>query len=358
MVGFSYDALREVHLEPTTRCQLRCPMCPRTGKDGAPNRRVPRADLSAAAVEEILPGTLLGRLDQVVLCGNYGDPMWAPELLQMVTWMRKGRRRLRIVMHTNGSGQPADFWAEIARLKVRVRFGIDGLEASLGRYRRGADFGAVMASAEAFIAAGGKATWQLIRFAHNADEVEAARARAEAMGFARFVVKDTQRFFKARYYPRTPDGQRDYTGVPRLPVYAGQAVVDHLAPPPDALGPPRRSFRKSRDAGSIRCRVLDDQSVYVSAGRLVFPCCWLGEIYAQDRAARAGQLTELLGADGWEALRSPETSLRDIVEGPVFGAIAARMRCQTVAAGRLETCARTCAVASDTDGGPGSTAGR
>lgn len=332
-------------------------MCPRTGEDGAPNPRVPRADLSLGAVAEIMPGAFLDRLEHVLLCGNYGDPMWAPELLDVVAHLREGRRKLRISMHTNGSGQPADFWAELARLKVRVRFGIDGLERTLGRYRRGADFDAVMAAAEAFIGAGGKATWQLIRFAHNAGEVETARARAEAMGFARFVVKDTQRFFKARYYPRKADGRRDYAATPRLPVYAGSELVDHLAPPPDAVGSPRRSFRKSRDAGTIRCRVIDDRSVYVSAERLVFPCCWLGEIHARDRTDRAGQLSELLGPEGWEALRAPETSLRDIVEGPVFAAVAARMRCQTVSEGRLETCGRTCAV-TDTGGGPGSTAGR
>lgn len=343
MVGFSYEGLREVHLEPTTRCQLRCPMCPRTSADGAPNRRVPRADLSAAMVQAILPAELLDRLERVLLCGNYGDPMWAPELLDMVALLRAGRRRLRITMHTNGSGQPRDFWAELARRKVRVRFGIDGLEATLERYRRGADFDTVMASAEAFIAAGGKATWQFIRFAHNAEEVETARARADAMGFSRFVVKDTSRFFKARYYPMGADGHRDYTAVPRLPVYDRHALVDHLSPPPDALGTPRRSFRKSRDAGTIRCRVIDSRSVYIGAERLVFPCCWLGEIYASDRNDRQGQLTELLGDGGWEGLRVPERALRDVVDGPVFRAIATRMGCQTMGEGRLETCARTCA---------------
>lgn len=344
MVGFSYEALREVHLEPTTRCQLRCPMCPRTGADGAPNRRVPRADLSAATVQAILPGELLDGLEQVLLCGNYGDPMWAPDLLQTVAYLRASRRDLRISMHTNGSGQPSDFWTELARQKVRIRFGIDGLGDTLSRYRRGADFDAVMASAESFIEAGGKATWQLIRFAHNADEVERARARAEAMGFARFVVKDTGRFFKARYYPKRSDGHRDYTAVPRLPVYDGPNLVDHLAPPPDTMKTPRRSFHKSRDAGTIRCRVIDTRSVYISAEGLVFPCCWLGEIYASDRADRPGQLGDLLGDDGWHALRAPETPLRDIVEGDVFRTIATRMACQTMHEGRLETCARTCAV--------------
>jgi len=357
MVGFDYDALREVHLEPTTRCQLRCPMCPRTGADGAPNPRVRRADLSAVEVASILPDSLLGQLDQVLLCGNYGDPMWAPELLEMVAQLRRGRRGLRIAMHTNGSGRSAAFWAELARLGVRIRFGIDGLEESLARYRRGADFARVMGAAGAFIGAGGKATWQLIRFEHNAHEVETARLRAEAMGFARFVVKDTKRFFKARYYPMRPGGLRDYTQRPRLPVYEGGRLVDRLAPPPSLETTEPRSFRKARDAGVVQCRALDHRSVYVSAERLAFPCCWLGEIHASDRSHRPGQLADALGPDGWEALRVPERSLREVVEGDVFDGIVARMACSTIAAGRLETCARTCAVIDRGDA-PDSAGGR
>lgn len=133
-------------------------MCPRTGEDGRPNPRVPEADLSARAVAQIVGPELASRLDEVLFCGNYGDPMHAPELLDMCRWLRTHAGRARLLMHTHGSGQTERFWRALAELGVRVTFGIDGLDDALSRYRRGARFEQVMASAATFIGAGGRAT--------------------------------------------------------------------------------------------------------------------------------------------------------------------------------------------------------
>ncbi|MCA9620548.1 MAG: radical SAM protein [Myxococcales bacterium] len=350
MAFLAYERLREVHLEPTTRCQLRCPMCPRTGEDGAPNRAVPMADLAAEDALAVLPPELLQRLEQVTLCGNYGDPIWAPELLALVDGLRSRAPRLRLSLHTNGSGREPSFWRALAEARVRVRFGIDGLADTLGRHRRGADFERVMAGCRAFIAAGGKATWQLILFEHNEHQEEACRELAAAMGFSRFVVKRTKRFFKARYYPQKPGAGRDYGARPKLPIYEGGRLVDHLAPPTNdpARLTAARSFTKLRDGGAIDCRAAREDSVYLSAEGLVLPCCWLGELYAGDRRGRPGQLTDLLAPHGGlDALRAPPQSLAAIMAGPIFAEIAARWACTSLAAGRLETCARTCGRGPD-----------
>ena len=72
---------------------------------------------------------------------------------------------------TNGSIKKANWWAELA-LKANVVFSIDGLEDTNHIYRVGAQWDKIMANAEAFIAAGGNATWQYIVFRWNAHQEE------------------------------------------------------------------------------------------------------------------------------------------------------------------------------------------
>ena len=49
----------------------------------------------------------------------------------------------------------------------RVVFAIDGLQDTLGTYRRNVSFDKVIANASAFIAAGGRAEWDFLVFEHN-----------------------------------------------------------------------------------------------------------------------------------------------------------------------------------------------
>lgn len=321
-------------------------MCPRTGSDGKPNPRVVEAELTADDLAAIVGSQLASQLDEVLFCGNYGDPMLAGELLEMCRWFRAHARSARLRMHTNGSGQTAGFWRSLAELNVRVTFGIDGLDDTLARYRRGASFARVLRSAESFIAAGGKATWKMIAFRHNEHQIETAEALSRDLGFARFVVKPTKRFAKAKYYPRRADGTPDYDATPSLPIYEQEEHVDTLEPPrAEALRalPSLRSFRKRRDEVHIVCRALEREEIYISAERLVFPCCWLAEVHAVARHDRKGMIHEVVAPHGgFQALRAPDTSLREIVEGPVFAEIQRRFSCTSVATGRLETCARAC----------------
>ena len=97
-----------------------------------------------------------------------------------------------------------------------------------------------MANAEAFIAAGGHAHWDMLVYKHNQHQVDACEQLARDMGFKWFRAKVSKRPFTETL--RFPTGWQ--------PVELAQ--------------------------GPIHCHALDEQSTYIDAQGHVSPCCWLG----------------------------------------------------------------------------------
>src|SRR5262249_3748084 len=161
---YRYEDIAEVHVELTTHCNASCPQCPRNLSGGPVNPALPLAELSLEDVRRILPDELLGRLRKVYACGNYGDPMVARDVLPIFEHLRAASPRLELGMFTNGSGRTPAFWAALAGVVTYVRFSIDGLEDTNHLYRRGTQWSRILASVEAFIAAGGRAEWDFIVF--------------------------------------------------------------------------------------------------------------------------------------------------------------------------------------------------
>jgi MoaA/NifB/PqqE/SkfB family radical SAM enzyme len=338
---YRYEDLREVHLEVTTRCNAACPQCPRNLSGGAVNPVLPRAELSASDVMRIFPVELIARLRKLYMCGNYGDPMVAKDTLAIFEHLRASNRSMELGMFTNGSGRTADFWRALAKVTSYVRFSIDGLEDTNHVYRRGTDWSRIMASVEAFIGAGGRAEWDFIVFEHNQHQIDEARAFAEKLGFARFFVKKTSRFFSGGTVSdkqvRDRDGSPAYVlREPGDPRFKNPAVV-HLAT--------IERFSDYQADTEITCKAAAHRRVYVSAEGLVFPCCWTGALYPPNKPLGSSQLWDLIRRlpEGKDSLDARRSSLREIVEGPFFqDLVPAGWTKRRVGDGRLEPCVRAC----------------
>lgn len=356
---YRYDQLRHLHLEPTTRCNAACPMCARNSR-GAPAPLLPRAELTGDSVRAMFPADFLAPLTRIDLCGAYGDPALADDLLDVAAYLRSASSHSEIHLFTNGGVRSTSWWQRLARAAgpaLVVIFAIDGLADTNGIYRRGVDFGKVMANAAAFISAGGAARWEFIVFRHNEHQVEQARVRSEEMGFASFTSKRTGRFIDAAfdYVPETA-GQQD---ISSFPVYSATGeIVDRLYPPRDSKWTREAADAASEKAGTwllpvldrtpIACRAQTAKGLFVSAAGHAFPCPWT---YVQaTRPAQSRfpegvnrQVRSLLEAcGGFDAIHVPTVGLRGAVESEFFAAVSASWSIPSIAQGRLQICGRTC----------------
>jgi MoaA/NifB/PqqE/SkfB family radical SAM enzyme len=341
---YAYDDLREVHLELTTRCNASCPQCPRNLSGGEVNPALPMAELSLEDVRRILPTEFVRRLRKLYACGNYGDPMVAKDTLDVFLHLRGENPAMELGMFTNGSGRTRAFWEGLAKVVSYVRFSIDGLEDTNHVYRRGTHWPRILESIEAFVGAGGRAEWDFLVFRHNEHQVDEARALAAKLGFSRFFVKRTSRFFSPQA-PAAPlsktvrerDGREAYViEAPMDPSLRNPAVVRLTE-----VG----SFAEYQATTPITCKAQAHSRVYISAEGLAFPCCWTGALYPPGKPAGGAQIWDLVRRlpGGKAALDARAQPLRAIVEGPFFRELVpGGWEPRSVKDGRLEPCVRSC----------------
>lgn len=265
---FKSTELKKVHIEISNRCQASCPMCPRNIHSGLDNPLLKENDWSYDDFVKIFPLDILGNLATITFCGTFGDPMLNNDLIDMCQYVKDTAPHVDIRIHTNGSARPIAWWQRLAQslpLKHQVVFALDGLEDTQALYRVGTDFNKIIKNAQAFINAGGYATWMFIRFKHNEHQVSQAEDLAKQTGFKEFTLKNTRRFDDMEFSVLDREGK-----------------VSHvLEQPSDNVirfvnRKDIESYASWPNADSINCFALNTNEIYIDAHYSVLPCCIIG----------------------------------------------------------------------------------
>lgn len=234
--------IKVLHLEPTDVCQAACPLCARE-LDPAFNKER-QHHLTIDQILAVFPESLIAKLDKMFMCGNYGDPAAGKHTLDIYKEFRKLNKNIVLGMNTNGALQNTLWWHELGRTFNQpldyVVFSIDGLESTNHVYRKNVNWQKLMANAEAYIAAGGSAHWDMLVYKHNQDQVDECQQLAKNMGFKWFRAKVSKRGFTERL----------------------EAPVGWLTP--------------NVQGSAINCHALSEQSAFIDAQGNLSPCCWLG----------------------------------------------------------------------------------
>lgn len=349
---YRYQDIRRVHLELTTRCNAVCPMCSRNVRGGFQTKHLPEAELSLEDIVGILPATFVSQLEQIWLCGNYGDPIVARDTLAILHYFRRSNPALRIGFNTNGSARELMWWRELAGLVSVCQFGIDGLEDTNHLYRRNTSWSLIMRNAKAFIAAGGEATWEFIAFRHNEHQIDNARELAQDMGFKRFRVRKTGRFFhrgalRASLAVLDQDGRFQYNIEP--PINDSLLNTESLDLGTMAA---QKAYQAYLDSTCIDCKAQREAEVYISAEGLVLPCCYLGNFYRERDFSKKTQFQSMLDhAGGRSLIDGRRRSVAEIVSSRLFQEdVPESWLAESVQSGKLATCSATCGRVSPSKG--------
>jgi len=234
--------IQVLHIEPTDVCQAACPMCAReTDPDF---RKDQKHHLRVEQIQRHFSDRRITSLDKMFMCGNYGDPAAGYYTLDIYRYFRKVNPDIVLGMNTNGGVQSTFFWHALGGLFNQPQdycvFSIDGLEDTNQVYRRNVNWSKLMSNAEAFIAAGGSAHWDMLVFKHNQHQVDECEQLARDMGFKWFRAKVSKRNYLKGI--EAPIGWQ-------LPVGT---------------------------TGRIDCHAQVEKSAYIDAQGRLSPCCWQG----------------------------------------------------------------------------------
>jgi len=234
--------IRTLHLEPTDVCQLACPLCAReTDKDFNKNQQ---HHLRVEHIQQRYTERKIKSLDKMFMCGNYGDPAAGKYTLDIYRYFRQLNPDIVLGMNTNGALQNTFWWHGLGGILNQPEdycvFSIDGLADSNHVYRKNVNWDKLMSNAQAFIAAGGHAHWDMLVYRHNQHQVDACEQLARDMGF---------KWFRAK--------------VSKRPMIGG-------------LEEPIGWHTPAQKTGTIKCHAVAEKSEYVDAQGRISPCCWLG----------------------------------------------------------------------------------
>ncbi len=134
-------------------------------------------DISIEQFKEWFPKAFLSQLTNFYSCGNYGDPAFAKDCLEIYSYVRECNPTTRLALHTNGGMRNPDWWSKLAKVlgssaNSEVVFAVDGFKDKHELYRRNTNFDKVIENMTAFIEAGGRARVDSLVFAHNEHDVE------------------------------------------------------------------------------------------------------------------------------------------------------------------------------------------
>jgi organic radical activating enzyme len=239
------------HLEPTNICTLKCPGCARTRFIDQWPQHWKNHSINLDQLHEFLDIDLNNKT--VMLCGNYGDPIYHPEFHELVKGLKQRRTHLTII--TNGSYRPADWWeTTVSMLDANdsVTFSVDGLPENFTKYRVNADWDTIHQAMQISVAAECKTVWKYIPFAFNENDISAAQRLGEKIGIDLFQFDPSDRFDEAtaQYQPHNS--------------YLGSRYQSHQS-------------WKQNNTQTISPRCANNQHHYISADGFYSPCCYVSD---------------------------------------------------------------------------------
>jgi len=322
--------IRWLHIELTTKCNARCPMCMRNYRGMTHNSGYPLIELSLNQIRHILPPNFLDQITHINLNGNLGDFGLATDAAEIVNYFLE-HSKTHIQIETNASMRSPSWWAQLAHPRTTILFALDGLADVHDLYRQDTNWHRIIANAQALIQAGGRAIWKFILFDHNRHQLEQCRELSQELGFEDFIIRDHER-------NQGPVFDRDgnfshWLGQPNLHQPDAKAMVQvHMTRWRTDGNLPSLDQDEKCD---IKCKSIQMQEIYIAADGSVYPCCFLGFYPRTMQHPGNSQFRD------WTIKNNAlEWDMATCIEW--FAKVESSWREQSIKAGRLYTCISCC----------------
>lgn len=290
------DEVKSLHMEISTYCNAACPNCPRNYASAYTTPLLHLEHLSLENVKKL--HDVLLKIDRINMCGNFGDAIMSPHLIDIVEYIVSVNNKIQILIRTNGGVRNKSFWKKLGQIskttnQIIVIFSIDGLKDTNHLYRRNVDWGKLANNVTTYITAGGRAHWEFLQFEHNQHQLEQAQELSKGWGFEKFIKK-------------APVGFENYgNGVGEIPVLSSESELLYMVresqkhktyytendPVFEIPKITKKNYNEyyttvqtndasktviPKDVDSIKCIAVKNKEIYVSANGDILPCCFLG----------------------------------------------------------------------------------
>ena len=181
------------HIEPTNICTLKCSGCARTRFIDQWPQHWKNHSLDIENLLQFLDIDLTNK--KLVLCGNYGDPIYHPDFINFVKKLKTRGANISII--TNGSYKKQEWWEELVSnltLTDRITFSVDGTPENFTHYRVNADWESIKIGMDIVANSQCNSTWKYIPFSFNQYDIDQVKKLSQEIGIKNFQVDFSDRF--------------------------------------------------------------------------------------------------------------------------------------------------------------------
>lgn len=182
-----------LHIEATNICTLKCAGCARTRFINQWPQHWHNHSINVDELMRFIDVDIKGW--NILLCGNYGDPIYHSDLTTMIRNLKSRGAAVWIV--TNGSHRKTEWWEALCReldSNDKITFSIDGLPNNFTQYRENADWTSIEDGIKICVANGIETIWKYIPFKFNQLDIEKAEELSRTLGISKFLLNHSDRF--------------------------------------------------------------------------------------------------------------------------------------------------------------------
>ena len=278
--------LEHWHIEPCSKCSLRCPRCSRQEvPEGLTNN-----DLSLEWFKKNFTGKLLTDVRKLTFCGDDGDPIYAKDLLKILSWFRENNSTVQFVIVTNGSYKTKAWWEELDSIlnnKDHIHFSLDGWDQESNNiYRVNCDWKSIMLGVDTLKNTKSFKTWAAIAFKFNEDKIAHMKDKAEQLNFDSFQLTLSTKFNKN--YPSYPTNDPlqpsdRYIATGRFT--RNKTTLTEKRWIDNCLDIFTKKFYNvnTEQKSIIPLCMIGNKGLYINAKGEFKPCCWTGLRYEHNK---------------------------------------------------------------------------
>ena len=243
--------IKGFHIEPTNICTLKCPRCARTKFIEQFPKKWINHQLDLDKLKQFLDIDLTDK--KILLCGNYGDPIYYDKLFELISWIQIKGGNIHII--TNGSYKKEEWWKELAKILREIdsiTFSIDGTPDNFTQYRINAEWKSILLGIKEMTKGSAKTIWKYIPFSYNIDGIEFSRNLSKELGITEFIVDPSDRW----------DSDSDWLKPTELVNDRYKSIVKW----------------RNKESLEINPKCINNKTYhYISANGFYMPCCFVGD---------------------------------------------------------------------------------
>jgi hypothetical protein len=248
--------------------------------------------LSLNFFQQQIGADIVKQIRKITFCGNDGDPIYCREFLEICHWIKSVNPDIQLVLITNGSYKPAEWWTDLGNILDRrdeIHWSLDGWDQhSNEQYRVNSNWPSTQSGIAAFAQSNNTTyrVWAAIAFRFNQDHLDRMQDQARLQNFDCFqLTKSTK--FGSKY----PDayGDTDSLEPTNINLISASHRFERLTTPLSQKirpGSELKELFRQRAQGlapySGIC-LVGNKGVFLNSQGEFYPCCWTANRYAHNQ---------------------------------------------------------------------------